>query len=131
MKRIKKDTLDGDATRVEVYALERCSGATASVVRLLDVFVRSSGPRFHLVLELWDTNLFMFCADSTATPLQIRSAMRGPMDGLRFLLDSLQLVHSDVKPQNLLVRVRPTSGLEDLVAVLGDLGSVLQVPIVS
>ena len=131
VKRIKKDTVSGEAVRVEVYALERCNDACASVVRLLDVFVRSSEPRFHLVLELWDTNLFRFCADSTATPLQIRSAMRGPMEGLRFLHDSLQLVHADIKPQNILVRVRPTSGLEDLVAVLGDLGAVLQVLIFS
>ena len=127
VKQIKNDTDDLKASRIEVYALERCSVIPGGVVRLHDVFLLGSPAQAHLVLELWPYNLETYFAARLASPLEIRSAMRGPLAGLSFLHAELQLVHADVKTENILAKLNSSSSLPDIVCVLGDLGSVLQV----
>ena len=112
--------------RIEVYALERANDSPSGICRLLDVFVKP-GQRVYLVMELWPSDLFHCFEEVAATPLQIRSALRGPMEGLRFLHDRLILVHCDVKSANILVKPTMAAAVPDVEAVLGDLGSVMEV----
>ena len=46
---------------------------------------------------------------------------------MRFLHDHLLLVHCDVASKNTLIRVTLAAAVPDIVAVLGDLGSVMEV----
>ena len=128
-KLIRTDNVDQLKTRMEVYALERCNDHPSGIVRLLDVFVRrhNSTDQVYLVMELWEKDLYAFLAHETPTPIQIRSALQGPLEGLRFLHEHLHLVHCDVKSKNILVRVNLAAAVPDITAVLGDLGSVMEV----
>ena len=127
VKQIKNDTANLQASRIEMYALERCNDSEVGVVRLLDVFLEGSPAKVHLVLELWPHNLYTYFVERRASPLEIRSAMRDTIAGLAFLHGQLQLVHCDVKNTNILARPRPSSRMPDVQCVLGDLGAVMQV----
>jgi len=127
VKQIKNDTANLQASRIEMYALERCNDSEVGVVRLLDVFLEASPAKVHFVLELWPHNLYTHFVERRASPLEIRSAMRDTIAGLAFLHGQLQLVHTDVKNGNILARPRPTSRLPDVHCVWGDLGAVMQV----
>ena len=119
-------------TRTEVYAMERCNACPAGFVRLLDVFVKGSllksPTRYvYMVMEKWEMELAAFIAKAAPTPLQIRSALHGPLQGLRFLHDHLLLVHCDVASKNIFVNMGMVAAVQDIVAVLGDLGAVREV----
>ena len=119
-------------TRTEVYAMERCNACPAGFVRLLDVFVKGSllksPTRYvYMVMEKWEMDLAAFIAKAAPTPLQIRSAVHGPLQGLRFLHDHLLLVHCDVASKNIFVNMGMVAAVQDIVVVLGDLGAVREV----
>ena len=129
-KLLRSDSDEQTMTRIEVYALERCNESPSGFVRLLDVFVKSHNIdewRVYLVMEMWEMDVNTFMKKGSPTPLQLRSALRGPMEGLRFLHDHLLLVHCDVASKNILIRVTLAAAVPDIVAVLGDLGSVMEV----
>ena len=128
-KMIRSDDTQQRKSRIEVYALERCNESPSGIVRLLDVFVKFQNQVTHvyLVMEMWEMDLNAFIRKETPTPIQIRSALRGPVEGLRFLHDHLLLVHCDVASKNILVRMNMVAAVPDIVAVLGDLGAVVEV----
>ena len=128
-KLLRSDADEQRKTRIEVYALERCNESPSGFVRLLDVFVKShkNVQQVFLVMEMWEMDLNTFMKKDSPTPLQLRSALRGPMEGLRFLHDHLLLVHCDVASKNILIRVTLAAAVPNIVAVLGDLGSVMEV----
>ena len=125
-KLLRCDDANQRKARIEVYALERANESPSGIVRLLDVFVKPV-EQVYLVMELWPSDLFAFFKEDAATPLQIRSALRGPLEGLRFLHDHLILVHCDFKSANILVKPKIAAAVPDVEAVLGDLGSVMEV----
>jgi len=98
-KLIRHDDDNQRKTRIEVYALERCNESPSGIVRLLDVFVKSQSPveQVYLVMEMWQMDLFAFAEKDTPTPIQIRSALHGPLRGLRFVHEHLLLAHCDFK----------------------------------
>jgi hypothetical protein len=128
-KMLRSDDTQQRKSRIEVYALERCNESPSGIIRLLDVFVKFQNQMafVYLVMEKWDMDLNAFIRQEVATPIQIRSALRGPVEGLHFLHDRLLLVHCDVASKNILVRMNMVAAVPDIVAVLGDLGSVAEV----
>ena len=80
-----------------------------------------------MVLELWPSDLLEYFQTRPATSNEIRTALHGPMAGLAFLHTQLQLVHCDVKPQNILCRADSSQAYRAVIGVLGDVGSIEEV----
>ena len=108
----------------EAYILDRCRGH-AHIVQLLDVFV-TSGPslRYHLVFELWGRDLAFWRKSSTGfAPACVRSICQQLFLGLAHV-HSLGLIHTDIKPANILAKSIPDSDI--LACKLADVGNAVE-----
>ena len=138
VKKLKRDASSHEVVLKELCFLERCKGASAHIVQLMDVFVANQ--TVHLVFESWGTSLLAFMRQRLAMQLdvfdrfEIFAVIRDVCEGLAFL-HSLHVVHGDVKPENVLVRqcvVGRSSSLVEhrrgaLHCKMGDLGTCLEV----
>ena len=107
----------------EAYVLDRCRGEP-NIVQLLDVFLSAPPkPCWHLVFELSGTDLHAFLRLRACglSPAEVRSVAEQFTRGLRHI-HGLGLVHADVKPANILVKVLPCGFVA---AKLADVGSAL------
>lgn len=117
----------------EVIIADGCVGQE-SIIQMLDVFLCPENcpmspiarNRLCLVFELWGRDLRHILVDSPGgfAPQTIRCVANDVSRALFHLHDSLQVIHSDVKPENVLAR-ETEGGV--LACKLGDLGAALLV----
>lgn len=111
VKQCRFDTIMGfDATSLrEVAILRALSGASRSIVELLDVVVDERTRVVHIVMELGGEDLRTFMGRRAFIPPRVvQSLSRQLLDAL-FACHSRGVMHRDVKPDNVLVE--PTDGL--------------------
>ena len=108
---------------VEAHVLDRCKGQQ-HIPQLLDVFMEVATGQLHLVLEYAGTDLQKLLRSSGEglPPAAVRDVTQHVASALQFL-HGLGLLHTDVKPPNIFVKM---SGSGGATAKLGDVGSVVE-----
>jgi hypothetical protein len=112
----------------EAYVVERCRGHP-HIIQLLDGFsIETNGAvKAHLVYELWGTDLGAHVALRGMLPPQdLRSTMAQVCSAINYLHCKVEMIHTDVKSTNVLVRRCTKATCRPLLCKLADFGSCVE-----